>query len=165
MHEMKQQLSAMMDGEIDLDANPHLLYAAIRSDEVAQCWSEYHLIGDILRREEVHVDVTSRVVQQLASEPTVLAPRPLLKVFLERRFATSIAASVTAVAFVGWVAWHMQPAPTASIAQNVPAASQPNALTPEAFDQYQLAHAEYAPNKGLQHGGDVQLVTYSESGN
>jgi sigma-E factor negative regulatory protein RseA len=162
MDDMKQQLSAMMDGEIDLDANPHLLLAATRSDEMAQCWAEYHLIGDALRHEAMQVDVTSRVMQQLTKEPTVLAPRPKIKTMLQHRYAA--AASFAAVAFVGWMAVQGDSAPMqASIAQST--AKEPVALTSEAFDSYLLAHAEFAPNNSLQRSRDLQLVAYTSPGN
>jgi len=159
MDEMKQQLSAMMDGEIDLDANPHLLIAVTRSDEISKSWAEYHLIGDVLRQEAMQVNVTTRVMQQLANEPTVLAPRTRIKTLSLPRYAA--AASVAAVTLVGWMAWHGEPASThASVAQNI--AKEPVAMTSEAFDSYLLAHAEYAPSNGLQRNRDVQLVAYSE---
>lgn len=159
MDEMKQQLSAMMDDELDLDANPHLLLAATRSDELVKTWAEYHLIGDALRHEAMQVNVTARVMQQLASEPVVLAPRSRLKTLLRPRYAA--AASLAAVTLVAWMTWHGESASTqANVAQNI--AKEPIALSSEAFDSYLLAHAEYAPNNGLQRNRDVQLVAYSE---
>jgi sigma-E factor negative regulatory protein RseA len=162
MDDMKQQLSAMMDGEIDLDANPHLFLAATRSDEMAKCWAEYHLIGDILRHEAMQVGVTASVMQQLAKEPIVLAPRPKIKTMLQHRYAA--AASVVAVAFVGWMLVQDNVASTQSnIAQSV--TEQPSVLSAEAFDSYLLAHAEFAPNNGLQRNRDMQLVAYTDTGN
>ncbi len=159
MDEMKQQLSAMMDDELDLDANPHLLLAAKHSDDIAKSWAEYHLIGDALRHEAMQVDVTERVMQQLANEPTVLAPHPRIKTLSLPRYAA--AASVAAVTLVGWMAWHGNTTSTpASVAQSI--AKEPVAMTSEAFDNYLLAHAEYAPSNSLQRNRDVQLVAYSE---
>ncbi|MFM9912104.1 MAG: sigma-E factor negative regulatory protein [Methylophilaceae bacterium] len=162
MDDMKQQLSAMMDGEIDLDANPHLLLAAMHSDEIANSWAEYHLIGDALRHEAMQVNVTARVMQQLASEPVVLAPRSRIKIILQPRYAA--AASVVAVTLVGWMALHGDSASTqASVAQNM--AKEPTTLNAEAFDHYLMAHAEFAPNNGLQRSRDVQLIAYTDPGN
>lgn len=161
---MKEQLSALMDGELDLDANPHLYTALRKSDEANKCWSTYHLIGDVMRGDiQVQTGLHTKVMQQLESEPVVLAPRRSLYNLVRVNHVVPMVASIAAVAFVGWIVWQSQnvaiqsPLPTPSVAQNT--------ISPEALNNYMLAHHEYAPGNGMQHGYDIQSATYSESGN
>lgn len=159
---MKEQLSALMDGELDLDTNPHLYTALCRSDEAGKCWSTYHLIRDAMRGDVcVQTGLCARVMQSLEGEPVVLAPRRRLRRQLQR--AMPVAASVAAVAFVGWMVWQSQSGAVA------PESTQPsiaqNTISPDALNNYMLAHHEYAPSNGMQHAYDVKPATYSESGN
>lgn len=161
---MKEQLSALMDGELDLDNNPHLYTALSKNDEAEKCWSTYHLIGDIMRGEfQAQNGLHAKVMHKLDSEPTVLAPRPNLRKSMQLNHVIPVAASVAAVAFVGWMVWQsqnvgvQQQMPAPSLAQNNPA--------PEALNNYMLAHHEYAPSNGMQHTYDIKPATYSEAGN
>lgn len=159
---MKEQLSALMDGELDLDANPHLYTALCKSDEAEKCWSTYHLIGDVMREEfQLQTGLQTKVMQQLESEPVVLAPRRSLRNSMQLSHVIPVAASVAAVAFVGWMVWQSQNVgvqsqiPTPSIAQNT--------LSPESLNNYMLAHHEYAPSNGMQRAYDIEPATYSEA--
>ncbi len=70
----REQISALMDGELD-DARAHALCAQMKSDESSECWATYHLIGDALRSECLaQAGFARRFAERLASEPTVLAP-------------------------------------------------------------------------------------------
>lgn len=159
---MKEQLSALMDGELDLDANPHLYTALTKNDEAEKCWSTYHLIGDVMRSEfQVQSGLHGKVMRQLESEPTVLAPRRNMRSSLQLNHVIPAAASAAAIAFVGWMVWQsqnvgLQPqVSTPSLAQNH--------IAPEALSNYMLAHHEYAPS--MQHASDIKPATYSETGN
>lgn len=159
---MKEQLSALMDGEIDLDRNPHLYTALCKSDEASKCWFTYHLIGDALRGDlRMQTGLQGRVMQALESEPTVLAPRRRLRDLVQLPFMLPMAASVAAVAFVGWVVWQSQGLQP----DMAPPAMAQNAVPGEALSNYMLAHHEYAPSNGMQHAYDVNTVTYAETGN
>jgi sigma-E factor negative regulatory protein RseA len=162
--EMKEQLSALVDGELDMDASPHLYTALRKSTEAAECWSTYHLIGDVMRGDlPLQAGLQARIMQQLESEPVVLAPRRRLREMLHSGYTMPVAASAAAVAFVGWMVWHAQGVDVQpdlarpSIAQNT--------ISPEALNSYMLAHQEYAPINGMQRAYDVKQVTYSEPGN
>jgi sigma-E factor negative regulatory protein RseA len=176
MSEMKQQLSILMDSEIDIDAQQHLVTATSNTHELKQCWREYHLIGDILRGDaEIHLDIKHKVMEQLASEPVAFAPpaktkqlfanrsMPSMAFAVANRHMTSMAASVIAVSFVAWMVWQSQAVPNqlnpgqTSIAQN---STPQNVMTAESFDHYLLAHHEYASGNNLQR--DVQLTSYPE---
>ena len=69
-------LSATLDGET-ARAETEACITAMKHDEVLrQNWSEYHLIGDLMRgMAPVQDDFMARFSAQLAAEPTVLAPR------------------------------------------------------------------------------------------
>lgn len=70
---MKQQLSALVDGEVDIERCEHIFLAAKSTGEVAQAWRDYHVIRDVLREEGwVQSDMTSRIMAQLADEPLSL---------------------------------------------------------------------------------------------
>jgi sigma-E factor negative regulatory protein RseA len=174
MNEMKQQLSAFMDGEVDLDANPHLVKTTLQNEELIHSWATYHLIGDILRGDHaLKRDVTALTMQHLKGEPVVLAPKRRITQWISHQYATSMAASVAAVAFVGWAVWQarglgvqqpvMQASATPSpVTQQIAAKNSPPA---ETFDRYMLAHHEYASGNAMQYSADIQTASYSEAGN
>jgi sigma-E factor negative regulatory protein RseA len=77
---MLENLSAMADGEVDPVAAAHAC-AAWRDDaSVRLAWHSYHLIGDVLRSEDLAIahddSVLAGLRARLAHEPTVLAPGP-----------------------------------------------------------------------------------------
>jgi sigma-E factor negative regulatory protein RseA len=159
---MKEQLSALMDGEVDLDDNPHLYTALCKSEEAGKCWFTYHLIGDAMRGDlRMQAGLHARIMESLEAEPVVLAPRRRLRDYLPSM--APLAATAAAVAFVGWVVWQSQ---GVAVQPEMPAPTiAKNELPPAALNNYMLAHQEYAPSNGLQHAYDVTSVTYAESGN
>jgi sigma-E factor negative regulatory protein RseA len=77
---MRQSLSALMDGRLD-DASLDSAFSAWRSDAQArECWHAYHLIGDVLRSEELAAQPArdaaflTALRGKLAAEPVPLAP-------------------------------------------------------------------------------------------
>lgn len=159
---MKDQISALMDDELDVDASDHVFAAVKSSQECYESWSTYHLIGDAMRGNlDLSHDFHKRVMARIEEEPTVLAPKRKLSV--KRSYVMSVAASVAAVMFVGWMVLQQQ---AQSPVQALPAASvaQSN-VSPESMNAYLLAHQEFAPESGMQTTYYVRPVTYSESGN
>ena len=74
---MKQNLSSLMDGELDDAASTQCIRALDADPELKAAWNEYHLIGDAIRGSALlSVDVRAEVGQALQQEPTVLAPKP-----------------------------------------------------------------------------------------
>lgn len=149
---MKEQISALMDGELDVSANPHLLTALKNDRTLDESWAAYHLIGDVMRGDPAfNAGLGKRIMAQLEQEPTVLAPRrtPLLK--RAPSFVWSASSAVAAVAFVGWMVWSQQH--ISSPASLSPAVAQNN-VSPEAINPYLLAHQEFAS------GGDIQAASY-----
>ena len=69
---MKDQLSALIDGEFDMASAEHLITSAKSGGELKQCWAHYHLIGDVMRGEShMHQDFSARLMSQLESEPII----------------------------------------------------------------------------------------------
>ena len=135
---MKEQISAWMDGEISIENAQHLLSSVKAGGQSAECWSTYHLIGDAMRgNSQYKPDLTQRIMQQIDLEPTVLAPQ-VKKSPIKNQTYWSIAASLSAIMFVGWMVLQQQSdsnnvlAPI-EIAQNLPA-------------EYLVAHQSSAPS-------------------
>jgi sigma-E factor negative regulatory protein RseA len=152
---MKDQISALMDDELAPDATEHLITSVKAGGECAECWATYHLIGDAMRGNPIFkADFHLRLMQTLEAEPTALAPREFAKRSLVKTpMVWSVAASVAAVAFVGWMVLQQQVQNGADtspieIAQNLPS-------------EYLLAHQASAPSGAAYY---IQPATYAESG-
>lgn len=152
---MKDRISALMDGELDDKSAEEMIGVLGRDREALETWRGYHLIGDAMRDSRLlSEDFTARVASQLAEEPTVVAPGRLQH---EPRswFALSAAASVAAVALVGWLAFAPQPevspvpAPVAKV--QPPREAKPAIVPlPSATNDYLLAHQGFSPRVSLQ---------------
>ena len=104
---MKEQISALMDNDLALEDAEYLMTALKANGEASKSWATYHLIGDVMRGNKVlRHDMTASIMQEIAKQPTVLAPKPSL--FKNKQVAFSVAASVAAVFFVGLVVLHQQ---------------------------------------------------------
>lgn len=161
---MNDRISALMDGEVDGKSAAQMIEALARDAEAVRTWRTYHLIGDAMRGGMLLSErFTERVAQRLAAEPTVLAPRRM-RTESPRLFTMSaLAASVAAVAFVGWMAFAPQPqlAP-APMAQVQNAADKPVLVPlPSAANDYLLAHQGFSPRVSLQ-GMAPYVLTIAE---
>lgn len=142
---MKDQLSALIDDEIALEDSEHLLTAIKFDPKLAQEWSYYHLIGDVMRdinTPSMRTNFIANIMQAIEQEPTAIAPKLVknsnltpnnvvsLNQFSNKKnqlklpSAWSVAASVAAVMFVGWMVMQQytsnnELAPV-EIAQNMP---------------------------------------------
>ncbi len=173
------KISALMDGELD-ERQSRQLFSRLKQDqELLQCWRTFHLIGDALRGERaLSDDFDRRLGSRLLSEPTVLAPRRSTARHITA-YALSAAASLSAVAWVGWVAFSGNPlVPQSPIAQ---APSTPNTPRPVTsppptqmtsipsdgrMNEYLIAHQEFSPSTAIQGVApyirgvsDTQMVT------
>ena len=150
----REQLSALMDGELEEAKEPPLLARWSTDGDTARIWNEYHLIGDVLREHHIrHTCIGTRVSRALADEPTVLAParrppRPALPRWL------AVAATVSAVAVTTWTFQNNSPLPgtapafTATAPAPVAAPTQVAATT-EAGPYVQM-HRQWSPLSGFQ---------------
>jgi sigma-E factor negative regulatory protein RseA len=164
-------ISALMDGELD-DHQAARAYAQVKDDQaLREQWHEFHLIGDALRGEPaLSPRFNETLSARLAQEPTVLAPRrSLAEPRRITRYALSAAASIAAVAVVGWIALSSL-SPSGVIGpQAVAPAGSGVAVTPvvttaggrgEAvpasvpsegrMNEYLFAHQRFSPSTALQ---------------
>jgi sigma-E factor negative regulatory protein RseA len=154
---MNEKISALMDGELDERAGRGVIDALGGDAAAREAWGTYHLIGDAMRGTAPLQDgFAARVAWRLAEEPTVLAPRPLPRAEPRRWFAASaVAASVAAVALVGWVALAPQPQPVSAPAPmaKAPVVEAPKPAIvplPSGTNDYLLAHQGFSPRLSLQ---------------
>ena len=118
---MTQELSTLMDGELETREAERAIRGCCGSDELKQKWHDYHVIGEAMRGEIPCSQLsTARILAALEREPTVLAPKRRLTQHAGR-VAFAAAASVATVAVVGWVGMQGQAAPEGPVlARNVP---------------------------------------------
>ena len=105
---MKSKISALMDGELEQHEAGGALEALRDEGEARDAWRRYHLIGDAMRDTQHAFGRVCgpRVAERIAQEPTVLAPsRRRTEAAQMPVWALSAAASLAAVALVGWVAF------------------------------------------------------------
>jgi len=157
---MKSKISALMDNELDARELHEPLCALGEDGDARETWRTYHLISDALRGGAMlSANCAPRVAQRLAQEPALIGPLPsaIRQPEGARWFVPSaLAASIAAVALVGWVALAPQqgvgPAP-APIAQAPQAerAKQPAQLPlTSAAQDYLIAHQAFSPRNSLQ---------------
>ena len=171
---MKSKISAMMDGELKSEDVSSIITQIKETGDLKNEWSTYHLIGDSLRRSSSSIDIARRVSTALATEPTLLAPRTT-KQNKFKVFALSVAASLAAVAMVGWMGLQsmghspenftnnkiaLQPAPPPAI----PASSTVTnpAPAPAQINDYLLAHRQFSATPAM-YGVAPYLRTSAES--
>ena len=145
---MKEQISALMDGELDEPAAENAIRALRAEGESLEAWRTYHLVSDAMRDTRLlSAGFTARVAERLAREPTVLAPASLPRPAV-KRFALAAAASVAGVGLVGWLAFAPQP-DTQPVAQS-PAPAMASIPLPSETNDYLLAHQGFSPRVSLQ---------------
>lgn len=189
---MSEQLSALIDGELTEAEALRLIRALKSNDQFRQTWNMFHLVGDALRKApQVSADFSAKVARQLASEPTVLAPRQRKAAQPAPRFALPIAASMAALSLVGVLAWQMvqlsqraapaqlalAPASAPQVAQattdknppmQIASAQMPNRVkfSKAASNPYLLAHQEFSPAYAMEGiPAYVRMVSEEQAGN
>jgi sigma-E factor negative regulatory protein RseA len=147
---MGEDISRLMDGEID-EGEQDVAWARLKRDEGRQAWECYHVIGDALRGAGgPTAGFSERFAARFEAEPTVLAPKPLHGPRLP--FVWAAAATVAAVAVVGWVAVStLDSRPTAlAKAREAAAVRAAQARSAPVSPDYLLAHQEYSPTTQIQ---------------
>jgi len=102
---MKQEISSLMDGEMDSREADRLIKACCASEEHKDTWNLYHAIGDAIRGQSPRaIERPTRVMEAIAKEPTVIGgPRRQILETTWGRIAMAAAASVATVGVVSWV--------------------------------------------------------------
>jgi len=157
---MKSKISALMDSELDARELHEPLSALGEDGDARETWRTYHLISDALRGGAIlSANCSLRVAQRLAQEPALIAPLPsaIRPPKRARWFVPSaLAASVAAVALVGWVALAPQqgagpaPAPLAQGPQAERAKAPAQLSLTSAAQDYLIAHQAFSPRNSLQ---------------
>ncbi|WP_372391201.1 sigma-E factor negative regulatory protein [Xanthomonas sp. NCPPB 3582] len=98
----RQQLSALVDGELSADESRFLLRRLAHDEELAGCHERWQLCGDVLRgaaSAPAPLDFAARVRSAIADEPAPL-PQPAPRAAARWRWGggAAIAASVAAIA-------------------------------------------------------------------
>ncbi|HET6631140.1 MAG TPA: sigma-E factor negative regulatory protein [Rhodanobacteraceae bacterium] len=100
----KEQLSALMDGELAADEARFLLRRLQHEPEMVGAWSRYHVFRDCLRGQLLVSAATdgfaARVMQQTAAPRPVASPHSRAWRWLRYGMGGTIAASVAVVALV-----------------------------------------------------------------
>jgi sigma-E factor negative regulatory protein RseA len=148
---MKQNMSALMDGELFDDEADALLDKLRRNPDSCREWDIYHLIGDTLRHpEHIKASVGKVMHDRLQAEPTVLAPHARTGQ-RARWFALSAAASVMALALVTWLSVKIgvEPAPQVAM-QQTSIELRPASFSSSRMNEYLMAHQEFSPSADVQ---------------
>ncbi|MSQ50489.1 MAG: hypothetical protein EXR28_01240 [Betaproteobacteria bacterium] len=148
---MNEELSALVDGELDGDKFEAHMAILKNSEEARAAWDTCHLIGDTLRGHTAP-EICSRVSVRLAQEPTLLAPlRPARNSKTTALWAMSLAAGAAAMALVVWT---VLPGVRGElfVAQKAPNPQMPSAAAPAAtrVADYLLAHQRYSSTSAMQ---------------
>lgn len=153
------KISALMDGELDERQVREELARLKLQHELRESWDTYHLISDALRGGALlSANLKRRVSERLAQEPTVLAPRRSV-VRRTATYALSAAASISAVALVGWLAISISTintepeiarAPTPAVVLPAPAPQMASVPNEGNMNEYLLAHQGFSPSTAIQ---------------
>ena len=72
---MTEQISALLDDEIALEDAEHLMAGMQTNGHAAEVWSQYHLIGDVMRgANALGPNFKQNLMAKIDLEPTVLSP-------------------------------------------------------------------------------------------
>lgn len=145
---MKENLSAMMDDSLEHSERERCVQRLKEDEELRAAWDVYHLIGDALRGHTAP-QIAEQVRARLAAEPTVLAPRRPERARPRLAwYPLAAAASVAAVALVGWLALPLFDLQHRGVDNGAMANAAPAAVpVPQAqgMVDYLLAHQRFSP--------------------
>jgi sigma-E factor negative regulatory protein RseA len=166
-----EKISALMDGEAGGQEAHQAMLRLKDTGDARETWASYHLIGDVMRGDALpSFDVSQRVAAALAQEPTIMAPQRSSRTSRPLTYALSAAASVSAIAVVGWMAFSTgnvitpavelarAPAP-AVVQQEAQLVSSPS---DGQMNGYLLAHQGVSPSTSL-HGVAPYIRTISSA--
>ena len=170
--QIREQLSALLDGELPVTEQPLLLERLARDPALRARWSHYQLIGDGLRKslpDHVDLGLADRVMSAIEALPAQSAGKsPTLLRALKPLAGLAVAASVAVVAVLA-VQQVRAPEPAAlQVAANPPLQPAPeayvrvqgsrwevqpgNVQSPQVgnrLNEYLVNHSEYAASGGM----------------
>lgn len=159
---MNEQISAWVDGEVEQGEARQVVDAMLQHDAQRQTCELYWMIGDALRGLPASGRALApQVMRALASEPTVLAPRPVLAAPAGGLRWMPMAAAVAGVAVAAWMGLSMwapaRQAATQSMALSAPPETVAQAQAPaqsglageQAYFMAHQASAVGAPMAGV----------------
>lgn len=145
---MTQELSTLMDGELDGQQAERIIRSCVGNEELKQKWQAYHVIGDALRGDAPCREAsTRRIMDAIAAEPTVLAPRRIAAASAGR-IAFAAAASLATVSVVGWIGLQDsatskgQVVATSATPAATQAAATPGIMPLQNVNEYLVAHRQ-----------------------
>jgi sigma-E factor negative regulatory protein RseA len=101
---MTQEISSLMDSELEAHEAERAIRACSLSEEQKQTWHLYHVIGESIRGHAPRsLALSTKVVEALQAQPTVLAPRRRIEATTFTRVALAAAASVATIGVVAWM--------------------------------------------------------------
>jgi sigma-E factor negative regulatory protein RseA len=160
---MKNNISALMDGELFEDEAEALFDELKRDAGAHRDWAAYHLIGDALRQPEyIHRDLSAAVRESMKLEPTVLAPRGRGITQKVRNIGLSAAASLMALGVVAWMSVQITPEANPQLAMQKSNLRPASLQTQAKSNDYLMAHQEFSPSNDMN--GDasyIRTVSYS----
>lgn len=159
-----EKISALMDGEMDGPEAREQIKRLRHDPALREGWQLFHLIGDVMRNERpLSSGFASRFASRFSREPPIVSPRRIVPAVSRRSltFALSAAASLAAVAAVGWVALSTAPtahppqmaavpaaAPAAVVA--LPVSSPASVPSDGTMNEYLMAHQAFSPSTEIQ---------------
>ena len=101
---MKQDISSLMDGELDPREADRIVKACCASEDHKDTWNLYHAVGEAIRGQSPRsLERANHVMAAIAKEPTVIGgPR---RSFLETTYGRVALAAAASVATIGMVSW------------------------------------------------------------
>jgi sigma-E factor negative regulatory protein RseA len=148
-------VSSWVDGEADLRAEE------LDSPYGRQVWDTYHLIGDVMRSQDLAIQPSerfyARVSAALAAEPAIVAPAPLVRHHAWRLGLSGLAVAA-AVASVVWMVRPFMSGSEAPPAAPVLAQASESEAADPALADYMAAHQDMAG------AGPVRQVSYDGMG-
>jgi sigma-E factor negative regulatory protein RseA len=160
---MKQNISALMDGELFEDEIAGSFAHLKQGSEAHKNWELYHLIGDVLRQpDHVTPDLSSAVSLLLKEEPTVFAPRGHRIHVQNRNFALSAAATVAAIGVVAWMALQTSSEISPRMASQSLGLRPANVQIKSNSNEYLMAHQEFSPSTDMNGGASyIRTVAFN----
>lgn len=157
-HDWEASVSSWVDGEADLRAEE------LDSPYGRQLWDTYHLIGDVMRSQDLALQPSerfyARVSAALAAEPAIVAPTPMARHHVWRLGLSGLAVAA-AVASVVWVARPFFLADPGAAAGSAPVMAQAAEIDGNAdpsLVDYMAAHQDMAGS------GPIRQASYDAMG-